>query len=283
MKILVTGVNGQLGYELVNLLSKNQNNDVKGTDVDELDITERQSMMEYFSHYTPDVIVHCAAFTAVDKAEDNRELCFRVNVEGTRNLVEIANQFQAKFLYISTDYVFDGEKSGPYEVSDVPNPKSVYGETKYLGEIETLKTEKHYIIRISWAFGKNGNNFVKTILRIARQSDTIRIVNDQFGSPTYTHDLSLLIEKIIAGDRFGIYHATNEGVCSWYDFAEEIIRLAHINVKVVPISTNEYLTKALRPKNSVLSKETLDLAGLSRLPEWKDALKRYLKEIEVIL
>jgi dTDP-4-dehydrorhamnose reductase len=282
MKVIVTGVKGQLGYDVVRVLKERNYFDVLGIDVDDLDITDSQSVKEFLEKENPDIIVHCAAYTAVDNAEDNKALCYDVNVNGTKYLVEAAMTHDAKFVYISTDYVFSGDKKGQYDVKDIPNAKSVYGKSKYLGEIETLKHSKHFIIRISWVFGKNGNNFIKTMLRLGRDNNKLNIVSDQIGSPTYTHDLSKLICDMIETDKYGIYQATNEGVCSWFEFAQQIFKFSNIDINLNPISTEEYPTKAKRPKNSVMSKKTLLDNGFDLLPSWQDALKRYLKEIEVI-
>ena len=282
MKIVVTGVNGQLGYDVVRELKFRGYQDILGIDIEDLDITNEIHVVEFFKKNIPTVIIHCAAYTAVDKAEDNKDICIDVNVGGTRNLVEQARKYDAKFVYISTDYVFDGDKQSPYEINDSPSPQSVYGESKYLGEIETLKHEKHFIVRISWVFGKNGLNFVKTMLRLGQEKEFLNVVNDQFGSPTYTYDLSRLLVDFIETDKYGIYHGTNEETCTWFEFTKEIFKVASINIPVNPILTSDYPTKAKRPKNSVLSKSSLDINGFKRLPNWKDALQRYLKEIEVI-
>lgn len=282
MKIVVTGVKGQLGNDVVKELNSRGYQDVLGIDIEDLDITNEEQVVQFFNENNPDVIIHCAAYTAVDKAEDNISICMNVNVNGTKYLVEQAIQYDCKFIYISTDYVFDGEKNGPYMVNDPQNPQSVYGKSKYLGELETLKHHKHFIVRISWVFGKNGYNFVKTMLKLAQEKKFLNIVNDQFGSPTYTYDLSKLIVNLIKSDKYGIYHGTNEGTCTWYEFAKEIFALSNINVPVYPIVSSDYPTKAKRPKNSILDKTSLDENGFKRLPDWKDALQRYLKEIEVI-
>lgn len=277
--IIVTGVKGQLGHDVVKTLTNIGYSNILGIDIDDLDITDSRAVDAFFMIHKPSIIIHCAAYTAVDKAEDFPELCTQVNVIGTRNLVEQAIKYNSKFLYISTDYIFDGEKEGIYDVNDLPNPKSIYGQTKYFGEVETRKHWKHFIVRISWVFGKNGNNFVKTMLRLGREKAFLNVVNDQIGSPTYTLDLSKLIIELIETDKYGIYHATNEGFCSWYDFTKEIFRLSEIDIPVYPISTHEYPTKAKRPMNSRLSKNILDEKGFNRLPIWQDALHRYLKEI----
>jgi len=282
MKTVVTGVKGQLGYDVVRELKSRGYTNILGIDIDDLDITNKEDVERFFQINNPQVIIHCAAYTAVDKAEDNEEVCSKVNVLGTKYLVEEAKRYNAKFVYISTDYIFDGDKETPYEVNDKPNPKSVYGKSKYLGELETIKYYKHFIVRISWVFGKNGLNFVKTMLRLGREKTELNVVNDQFGSPTYTYDLSRLLVDLIETEKYGIYHATNEGVCTWFEFTNEIFILAGITTPVNPILTSQYPTRAVRPKNSRLNKTKLDITGFKRLPDWKDALKRYLKEIEVI-
>lgn len=282
MKIIVTGVNGQLGYDVVRELRSRGYRDILGIDIQDLDITNNNHVVEFFTNNNPDIIIHCAAYTAVDKAEDNKDICYNVNVAGTKNLVEQAKVYDAKFIYISTDYVFDGEKKSPYEINDQPNPQSVYGESKYLGELETMNYDKHFIVRVSWVFGKNGFNFVKTMLRLGKEKESLNVVNDQFGSPTYTYDLSRLLVDLIESNKYGIYHGTNEGTCTWYEFTREIFTLANIKIPIHPILTLDYPTKAKRPKNSTMSKTSLDENGFNRLPYWKDALQRYLKEIEVI-
>lgn len=282
MKIVVTGVKGQLGYDVVRELNSRGYQGILGIDIEDLDITNEKHVAQFFKDNNPDAIIHCAAYTAVDKAEDNKDICINVNVIGTKNLVEQAKKYDSKFVYISTDYVFNGKKNSPYEIDDKPSPQSVYGESKYLGELETLKHYKHFIVRISWVFGKNGFNFVKTMLRLAKEKEFLNVVNDQFGSPTYTYDLSRLIVDLIETDKYGIYHGTNEETCTWFEFTREILALANINIPVHPILTSDYPTKAKRPKNSMMSKTSLDENGFKRLPNWKDALQRYLKEIEVM-
>lgn len=282
MKVIVTGVNGQLGYDVVRELNERNYNDVLGIDIQDLDLTNEKAVQSYMTEHRPDVIIHCAAYTAVDNAEDNEKLCYDVNVNGTKYLVASAKELNSKFVYISTDYVFSGDKDGEYLVSDKPNPKSIYGKTKYLGEVETLLHDKHFIIRISWVFGQNGNNFIKTMLRLGKEKDSLNIVSDQLGSPTYTFDLSKLIVDMIQTDNYGIYHATNEGICSWFEFAKKIFDYSNININLNPITTEQYPTKAKRPKNSTMSKKSLLENGFDLLPTWEDALKRYLKEIEVI-
>jgi dTDP-4-dehydrorhamnose reductase len=282
MKIIVTGFNGQLGFDVYHQLITKGYHNVLGITSMDLNITKEEHVKEFIGKEKPDVIIHCAAYTKVDHAEDNQTLCFDVNVMGTKYLVEAAKKIGAKFVYISTDYVFSGDKLGYHQLTDVPNPKSVYGQTKYLGEFETLKYEKHFIIRISWVFGKNGNNFVKTMLKLGKERDSLNVVSDQIGSPTYTKDLAKLITEMLETEKYGVYHATNEGQCSWYEFAKEIFRLSNIQIDLQPILASNYPTKAKRPLNSLLSKDSLVYNGFDLLPSWQDALKRYLKEIEVI-
>lgn len=254
MRVLVTGANGQLGYDLIKRLKENNTESI-GTDIDEIDIRNEAQIKDFITYYKPDVVVHCAAYTAVDKAEDERELCHNINVLGTRYVVEACKEIDAKMVYISTDYVFDGEGDKPFEVTDKPNPINYYGQTKYEGELEVQKLiDKYFIIRISWVFGSNGNNFVKTMLRLGKERDEISVVADQVGSPTYTYDLAKLLVEMVENDKYGVYHATNEGYCSWYEFACEIFKQAGIDVKVNPIKTEDYPTRAKRPKNSKLSK-----------------------------
>ena len=282
MKIVVTGVNGQLGYDVVRELSERDYCDILGIDISDLDLTDEKAVKRFMNHYRPSVIIHCAAYTAVDHAEENEAKCYDVNVNGTKYLVESARELNAKFMYISTDYVFSGDKNSEYFVNDKPDPKSVYGKTKYLGEIETLKHEKYFIVRISWVFGKNGNNFINTMLKLAKEKSMLSIVSDQIGSPTYTFDLAKLLVDMIETDKYGIYQATNDGVCSWFEFAQKLFEYSNLEVKLEPILTEQYPTKAKRPSNSVMSKKNLIDNGFELLPSWQDALKRYLKEIEVV-
>ena len=280
MRVLVTGADGQLGYDVIKRLDEN-NIEYLATDKDELDITNEAQTNNVITKYNPDVVVHCAAYTAVDKAEDERELCYNTNVLGTRYVAAACKKIDAKMVYISTDYVFDGEGDQPFEVTDQPNPINYYGKTKYEGELEVQKLlDKYFIIRISWVFGINGNNFVKTMLRLGKERGEISVVADQIGSPTYTYDLAGLIVDMIQTDKFGIYHVTNEGFCSWYEFAREIFKQAVIKVKVNPIDSEHYPTKAKRPKNSRLSKRKLVQEGFSALTEWKRALQQFINIIE---
>jgi dTDP-4-dehydrorhamnose reductase len=280
MRVLVTGADGQLGCDVVRRLEENSI-ECLGAIRNELDITNEAQTNEFITKYNPDVVVHCAAYTAVDKAEDERELCYNVNVLGTKYVAAACKDIDAKMVYISTDYVFDGKGDQPFEVTDQPNPINYYGKTKYEGELEVQKLlDKYFIIRISWVFGKNGNNFVKTMLRLAKERDEISVVADQIGSPTYTYDLTRLIVDMIQTEKYGIYHATNEGYCSWYEFASEIFRQAGLEVKVKPIKTEDYITKAKRPKNSRLSKRKLVQQGFSGLKEWEGALREFIKITE---
>jgi len=277
MKVLVTGYKGQLGYDVIKRLNKS-NIDCLGVDIDDFDITNEKQTFDYIINYNPDVVVHCAAYTAVDKAEEDKEKCFNINVIGTRNIAKACKQIDCKMVYISTDYIFDGQGETPFEVDDVPNPINYYGETKYLGEKEVTDfLEKYFIIRISWVFGINGNNFIKTMLRLAEIRDELSVVSDQIGSPTYTYDLAKLIFNIIPEEKYGIYHATNEGYCSWYEFALEIFKQANIDIKVNPIKTEDYKTLAKRPMNSRLSKKSIQ--GYALLPKWENALQRFLEEL----
>lgn len=280
MKVLVTGANGQLGYDVVKELQK-QNIECYGATRKDFNIIDFKATENFITNYMPDAIIHCAAYTAVDKAEDEPELCYKVNAEATENIAKICKKISAKLLYISTDYVFDGTKNGFYEVDDKTNPINVYGKSKLLGEIAVQRIlKKYFIVRISWVFGEHGNNFVKTMLRLGKEHKEINVVSDQYGSPTYTADLAPLLVEMIKTDRYGIYHATNEGVCSWAEFAEEIFKIAKMNVKVNYITTAEYKTMATRPLNSKLSKKRI-LENFFKLPNWKDSLKTFIKNLKV--
>lgn len=280
MKVLVTGVNGQLGYDVMKEL-KRKNVESIGAGREEFDITDFEKTREFIRNSGADVVIHCAAYTAVDRAEDEKELCEKVNVAGTKNIATVCKEIDAKLVYISTDYVFPGTGEAFYEVDDATNPLSQYGKTKLLGE-ELVKSilEKYFIVRITWVFGANGNNFVKTMLRLGKERDSINVVADQYGSPTYTADIAPILCDMILTDKYGTYHVTNEGVCSWAEFTEEIFRMVGYTTKVNHITTEEYPTKAVRPKNSRLSKEKLIECGFYKLPDWKDALRRYLEELK---
>ena len=281
MKVLVTGVKGQLGFDVVNELEKRGHVAV-GTDVHNMDITDKAQVEAVIKEANPDAVIHCAAYTAVDLAEDNIDLCRRINSDGTRNIAEVCKELDIKMIYISTDYVFDGDGTHFWQPDDERNPLNVYGQTKYEGElaVETI-LEKYYIVRIAWVFGVNGKNFIKTMLNLGKTRDHLTVVNDQIGSPTYTYDLSKLLVDMVETDKYGRYHATNEGLCSWYDFACEIFKQAGYNhVTVSPVSASEYPAKAKRPSNSRMCKDKLTENGFEKLPTWQDALGRYLKEIE---
>ena len=284
MKYLITGVKGQLGYDITRELEKRGIFDYLAVDIDEMDITNREQVMAIVKEYHPDVICHCAAWTAVDKAEDNEEACEKVNVEGTKNITDASLEVDAKLIYLSTDYVFDGTKEGYYTEEDQVNPKSVYGKTKYLGEEEVRRNNKHFIGRISWVFGINGGNFIKTMLKLSENHDSLNVVDDQVGSPTYTVDLAKILVDMSETDKYGTYHITNENYCSWAEFAEYIFKSNDKETKVNKVTTEEYLEltgtkQAYRPRNSRLSKDKLENAGFNRLPTWQDATDRYCKEL----
>lgn len=279
MKVFVTGVKGQLGYDVVKELEK-RGLEAIGVDIDEMDITDASSVDEVITKANPDAVIHCAAYTAVDAAEDNIDLCRRVNADGPMNIAKVCKKLDIPMVQISTDYVFDGQGTRPWEPDDACGPLSVYGLTKYEGEQAVISTlDKYFIVRIAWVFGINGKNFVKTMLNLGQTRDYLTVVNDQFGSPTYTYDLAKLLVDMVQSDKYGIYHATNEGVCTWYEFACEIFKMAGMNVKVDPVTSDNYPTKAKRPSNSRMSKDKLTENGFERLPRWQDALERYLKEL----
>ena len=276
MKILVTGVKGQLGYDVVKELEK-RGMEAVGVDIDEMDITDAASVDKVIKEAAPDAVIHCAAYTAVDAAEENEELCRKVNADGPQNIAKVCKELDIKMIQISTDYVFNGEGDTPWEPEDEAAPKSVYGQTKYEGELAVKNTlDKYFIVRIAWVFGINGKNFVKTMLNLSKNHDTLKVVNDQFGSPTYTYDLAKLLVDMVQTEKYGIYHATNEGICSWYDFACAIFKEAGIEMNVLPVTSEEYGAKANRPANSRMSKEKLTEKGFEKLPTWQDALKRYV-------
>lgn len=280
MKVLVTGVKGQLGYDVVKELEK-RGMEAVGVDIEEMDITDAASVEKVIGEAAPDAVIHCAAYTAVDAAEDNEELCRRVNADGPRNIANMCKRLDIPMIQISTDYVFDGMGEQLWQPDDKREPASVYGQTKYEGELAVQNTlEKYFIVRIAWVFGVNGRNFVKTMLNLGKTRDKVTVVCDQFGSPTYTYDLAKLLVDMVQTDKYGVYHATNEGFCSWYDFACEIFRQAGIQVEVTPVTSDQYPAKAKRPFNSRMSKDKLEENGFERLPAWQDALCRYLKEIE---
>lgn len=277
MKVLVTGVGGQLGYDVMKELEK-RGIDCCGADRAEFDITDFQATKNFIKAYMPDAVIHCSAYTAVDKAEEEIELCRAVNAEGTENIAKVCKDIDAKMIYISTDYVFPGTGEHFYEPEDSTAPCNVYGETKLEGELAVKRLlEKYFIVRISWVFGINGNNFIKTMLKLGTSRKELSVVADQVGSPTYTADLAILLVDMVSTEKYGIYHATNEGICSWADFAEKIFVAAGLSVKVNHITSEEYPTKATRPKNSRMSKNKLVENGFNRLPSWEDAVERYVK------
>ncbi|QOS39353.1 dTDP-4-dehydrorhamnose reductase [Treponema rectale] len=281
-RILVTGVKGQLGYDCLRELQERGYHNVRGIDIEDLDITDEEAVMSYISQYKPDVVMHNAAFTAVDKAEELKEKVYQVNALGPKYIAKACKEVGAMMFYISTDYVFNGLGDKPFEVDDPKEGLSVYGKTKAQGEDFVKEMlERYFIIRISWVFGINGKNFIKTMLSLAdRGLKQLNVVSDQIGSPTYTYDLSKLMCDMMVSDRYGIYHATNEGYCSWAEFAAFIFKEANIEMKINPITTMEYRklvpNQADRPYNSRMSKESLSKAGFKRLPSWQDATSRYI-------
>ena len=292
MKVLVTGVKGQLGYDVMNELAKRGYEGV-GVDVAEMDITDSAAVEKVMTEVHPDKVVHCAAWTAVDAAEDNQEVCHKVNVDGTANIAKMCGKLDIPMVYISTDYVFDGQGTRPWEPDDpVVEPLNVYGHSKYEGEVAVEKYAPHYyIVRIAWVFGLNGKNFIKTMLNLGKTHDTLTVVDDQIGTPTYTYDLARLLVDMLEKEEYGKYHATNEGgYISWCDFAKEIFRQAAAmghpeylpeNMTVNSVTTAEYgVSKAARPFNSRLDKSKLTANGFTPLPTWQDALGRYLKELD---
>ena len=283
-RYLVTGASGQLGYDIVKELQDRGETDILALNSSLMDITDREQVMKIVKAYKPDIIYHCAAWTAVDQAEKNPDLCEKVNVEGTRNLTDASLEVNAKMIYISTDYIFDGEKEGLYVEDDTPDPKSVYGVTKYQGEEEVRRNPNHFITRISWVFGINGNNFIKTMLKLANKYEELKVVNDQIGSPTYTVDLAKLLVEMAETEKYGTYHVNNEGYCSWAEFAKYIMESNNKKTKINPVTTEEYyegkdMSKiAYRPRNSKLDKSKLE-EEFYRLPSWQDATDRYCEEL----
>ena len=276
MRVLVTGADGQLGSDVMLELQK-QGLTAVGTTIRECDLTREEQVRLWMTSQQPDAIVHCAAYTAVDKAEKERELCFRVNGEGSRFVAEVAEEMGAKLLYVSTDYVFDGTNSEPYETHEPTNPLNAYGASKLEGELQVQKAcSKTFVVRTSWVFGQHGHNFVKTMQRLSQSRDSLSVVSDQIGSPTYTPDLAKLLVSMIQTEHYGTYHATNEGVCSWFEFAREIFEQTQAEVELSPIPTSDYPTPAQRPLYSVLSKASLE-PHFFRLPPWQDALREFLK------
>ena len=280
MRVFVTGVKGQLGYDVMNELEK-QGLEGIGVDIDEMDITDADQVNKVIKEAAPDAVIHCAAYTAVDAAEDNEEICRKVNAQGTENIAKVCEELDIKMMYISTDYVFNGQGERPWEPDDEREPLNVYGQTKYEGELAIEEhVKKFFTVRIAWVFGVNGKNFIKTMLNLGKTHDHLTVVNDQTGSPTYTYDLARLLVDMIQTDKYGRYHATNEGLCTWYEFACEIFKQAGMDVSVAPVSSDEYPAKTKRPSNSRMDKSKLTANGFQPLPTWQDALSRYLKEID---
>lgn len=277
MKILVTGASGQLGYDVCQEL-EHRGIEYLGTASADMDITDREAVWRVITEYHPDAVIHCAAYTAVDRAEEEPERAFEVNGQGTRNLAEACGETGAKLLYISTDYVFSGEGTQPYEVDDATGPLNIYGKSKLAGELAVKESlEQYFIVRTSWVFGLHGNNFVKTMLRLSETRPAVQVVKDQIGSPTYTMDLAPLLCDMVLTEKYGTYHATNEGICSWSEFAKAVFLESGRQTVVEEIPSAEYTSaKAVRPLNSRLSKRSLKEAGLTKLPHWRDALIRYL-------
>jgi len=274
--ILVTGAAGQLGTDVVLELKRREIAHLS-IDIAELDITDSNAVIQFIINHTPSCVIHCAAYTAVDAAEDNAELCMQINAIGTENIAKACREINTEMIYMSTDYVFNGEGETPYETDAPKSPLSVYGRSKLIGEEAVLRhLDKYYIVRTSWVFGHHGNNFVKTIIRLAKERAELNVVDDQIGSPTYAPDLAALLCDMVLSGKYGVYHASNEGFCSWAEFASEIMNLSGSLCKINRITSEQYPTKAIRPKNSRLSKVSLDKAEFERLHEWKNALERYM-------
>ena len=279
MRILVTGSKGQLGFDVVNELEKRGHAPI-GVDIEDMDITDADSVRKVITQSNAEAVIHCAAYTAVDAAEENEAVCRKVNVNGTEHIAAVCKELKLKMMYISTDYVFNGEGERPWEPDDLREPLNIYGQTKYEGELAVEKlVEKFFIVRIAWVFGVNGKNFVQTMLKLGESGNEVNVVADQTGSPTYTYDLAKVLVDMIETDKYGRYHVTNEGLCSWYDFAVEIFRQAGMDVKVNPLDSSQFPAKAKRPGNSRMNKDKLDRAGFDRMPVWQDALAHYLKTI----
>ena len=274
--ILVTGSTGQLGSDVVKELLK-RGYSTLSPNRSEFNLCSEDSIRNYILNSNCEAIVHCAAYTQVDKAEDEKDLCIKINATATKHIAKCAKILDIPMIYISTDYVFDGTKDGKYTENDETNPINIYGESKLAGEKYVQEIlDKYYIVRTSWVFNINGKNFIETMLRLSKANNQLSIVNDQIGSPTYTKDLSRLLVDMLETSKYGLYHATNEGYCSWYEFANTIFKLANINIDIKAINSNEYASRAKRPMNSKLSKDKLIEYGFKPLPNWEDALKDYL-------
>lgn len=278
-RYLVTGVSGQLGYDVVKELNKRGIYDILALNSTDMDITDSRIVNKIISEYKPEVVFHCAAWTNVDGAEDNKEACYKVNVEGTKNITNACRMVDAKLIYVSTDYVFDGLKDGIYEVTDSVNPQNVYGQSKVEGEKIVNSYDKSFIVRTSWVFGVNGKNFVKTMLRLAETKNKLNVVCDQIGSPTYTVDLAKTLVDMSETDNYGLYHINNEGFCSWAEFSKYIFESSNIDMTVNEVPTSEYPQKATRPLNAKLSKSCLDENNFDRLPDWRNAVDRFKEQL----
>lgn len=276
MKILVTGIKGQLGYDVKKELTQ-RGYEVIGVDKEEMDLTVEEEIKNCINSHNPDWVIHCAAYTAVDSAEENEALCRKINASSVMTIAIMCKELDIPMIYISTDYIFDGSKEGEYIEDDLANPINIYGKTKYEGELYVQAIlDKYYIVRISWVFGENGKNFIDTMLNLSKSKDKISVINDQIGSPTYTKDLAPLLVDMLETDKYGVYHATNEGYCTWYEFAKHIFDVANIDIEVSKILTSEYPSIATRPMNSKMSKEKLIEAGFKPLRNWKDAVEEYI-------
>lgn len=278
MIALVTGATGQLGFDLV-LCLKERGYETLNPSRNELDFSDKNNVDAYFKNNKPDIVYHCGAWTAVDLAESEIQKCRKTNVDGTKYITEACSKLSIPILYVSTDYVFNGDGQKPWEIDDITDPVNEYGLSKRDGEIIVSKYPKHFIVRISWVFGINGKNFIKTMLSLAKKTDTVRVVNDQIGALTYTRDLSPLLIDITEKGHYGTYHAHNEGFCSWYNVAIKIFELSDIRMKIIPIPSSDYPLPAKRPLNSRLSMKSITDIGLDKLPRWEDALSRFLNEI----
>lgn len=276
--ILVTGANGQLGSDVCDIL-KREKRDCIGVDIDTLDITDKEAVNRLFTENDIDAVIHCAAYTAVDKAEDDYITCFEANCTGTLNIAKCVKEKNIKIIYISTDYVFDGEGSKPFDTDDMPDPINTYGKSKLMGEAAASLCPKHFIVRTSWVFGEKNTNFINTMLKLSEGRDFVKVVCDQIGSPTYSKHLASLLCEMIKTEKYGYYHATNEGFCSWFDFCKKAYELCSVDTDVLPVTSDAFPTKAVRPLNSRLSKRSLSENGFSLLPSWENALKEYLSNI----
>ena len=279
--VLVTGATGQLGSDIVKELNSRGIHNI-GIGSADLDITDDEAVFNFFNSYKFAYVIHCAAYTKVDMAEDDKDANYSINVRGTSNIVSQCYKYNIPMVYFSTDYIFGGDGDKPYKEDDNANPLGEYANAKYQAEQEVKKLDRYYIVRISWVFGKNGNNFIKTMIKLSETRKELNIVSDQIGSPTYTVDLASAVVDMIGTEKYGVYHLTNEGYVSWADFAREIFKKTNRDIVVHDVTTEEYNAKAKRPKNSRLDKSKYLNAGFKKMPTWQDALDRYLKEINVL-